>query len=335
MVASSCKLRPKGEFGHLVSLALEGSFPLAEAEMCAAEEASLPLWGLDYGTGSSSLFCCRNCLFLALNVTVKAAVFGEYTWEVLSYCQELEFSTPFLLLPYLLLPINAGFFLLCSCTDPGTVTKSNQALFAQAYAYDGVMFEKGAICPTCNVRKPARSKHCGLCERCVHRFDHHCVWINNCVGAFNARYFCLYLFTLTVMAATVAVVTAAFLIHVVLVSGMMLGSYIDAQGQERAVEILFLTQHLFLTFPRIIFMLGFVVVLSLVLGAYFCFTLYLALTNQTSNEWYKSRRYKCSLCQTLRPHDRHIVYRNIYSKGACANLKEIFKPLASLEKKKR
>lgn len=82
----------------------------------------------------------------------------------------------------------------------------------------------------------------GFCNTCVHRFDHHCVWVNNCIGAFNAKYFFLYLFTLTVMAATIAIITTAFLIQVVLLSNMMHGSYIDDQGQQHAVEIFFLIQ---------------------------------------------------------------------------------------------
>ncbi|OPJ87484.1 palmitoyltransferase ZDHHC4 [Patagioenas fasciata] len=281
------------------------------------------------------LFHTRSCLFVVLHVALQAAVFGEYTWEVFVYCWELQFPLPLLLLPYVLLAGSAGGFLLCSRTNPGIITKSNHASLVKMYAYDGVLFQKGVTCPTCNMEKPARSKHCSLCSACVHRFDHHCVWVNNCVGALTTRYFLLYLCALTGAAAAVAAVTAAFLTRVVLLSGVMHGSYIDEQGQERAVDILFLIQHLFLTFPRIVFMLGFVTLLTLVLGAYCCFSLYLAFINQTSNEWYKSRRYGCSHHRALQPHDRQAGYKNIYSKGVWMNLKEIFKPPTVLERQKK
>nr|XP_060642467.1 palmitoyltransferase ZDHHC4 [Anolis sagrei ordinatus] len=262
-------------------------------------------------------------LFVALHLALEVLVFGEFTWEVFGYCKELEFSTPSLLLPYLLLIVNMGFFILCSRTDPGAITKSNQAQFLHAYPYDGVMFETGAECITCKVKKPARSKHCGVCNGCVHRFDHHCIWVNNCVGAFNIKYFLAYVLTLTSMAASIAGLTAAFLIQVVLLSNLMQGHYTDVHGEEHPVDASFLIQHLFLTFPRIVFMLGFVVLLSIILASYFCFILYLVMTNQTSNEWFKSSRFK------------HRSYRNIYSRGVWSNMVEIARPLTSPTKKRR
>ncbi|XP_023586403.1 palmitoyltransferase ZDHHC12 isoform X4 [Trichechus manatus latirostris] len=48
-------------------------------------------------------------------------------------------------------------------------------------------------CRYCLVLQPLRARHCHECHRCVRRYDHHCPWMENCVGERNHPLFVAYL----------------------------------------------------------------------------------------------------------------------------------------------
>ncbi|KAM9353976.1 palmitoyltransferase ZDHHC11 [Symphorus nematophorus] len=45
-------------------------------------------------------------------------------------------------------------------------------------------------CYLCDVKVGPKVKHCGVCNKCVEDFDHHCKWLNTCIGGRN--YWCFF-----------------------------------------------------------------------------------------------------------------------------------------------
>ena len=62
----------------------------------------------------------------------------------------------------------------------------------QFYRFSSGTFDGSAYeyeCEICATHVHNSAKHCGTCNRCVDGFDHHCRWLNNCVGKANYKLF--------------------------------------------------------------------------------------------------------------------------------------------------
>eukprot|EP00892_Ulva_mutabilis_P008863 jgi/Ulvmu1/6349/UM029_0057.1 len=90
------------------------------------------------------------------------------------------------------------FWIVVCCSDPGKVTSNNHSEWLARDGSGDRLYAAGE-CRTCKYTKPARSKHCPACNVCVARHDHHCGWVNNCIGAANLRWFLAFLLSNVVM----------------------------------------------------------------------------------------------------------------------------------------
>ena len=63
-------------------------------------------------------------------------------------------------------------------------------------------FDAESLCPFCKVIRLPQSRHCNICNKCVDRYDHHCPWVNNCVGIDNHGVFMSFLLSMLTLLST-------------------------------------------------------------------------------------------------------------------------------------
>lgn len=139
-----------------------------------------------------------------LNILPLGIYFSTKFWMYFTWVQYVQlFVSP--MLTVLFFCASAGLwynFLKAWRSDPGIVRTSQEAKYRtiiELTEKDG--FDASVFCSSCLVRRPLRSKHCSVCDKCVSRFDHHCPWVGNCIGEKNISYFLGYLIFLSALTA--------------------------------------------------------------------------------------------------------------------------------------
>ncbi|KAG8080634.1 hypothetical protein GUJ93_ZPchr0007g2994 [Zizania palustris] len=154
--------------------------------------------------------------FVAAIVAVSYYAVVVYTWGplLLGGGDAAAAAAAVLVAFHLLLALIIWCYLVVVFTDPGAVPENwrhsseddamdvnssivsdNEGAFNWDATYPDSERQGSAprYCSRCQNGKPPRCHHCSVCNRCVLKMDHHCVWVVNCVGARNYKYFLLFL----------------------------------------------------------------------------------------------------------------------------------------------
>lgn len=81
-----------------------------------------------------------------------------------------------------------------------------------------------SLCPVCLTNKGKASTHCNRCSCCVQGLDHHCSFLNQCVGGGNRRLFVIFL----------CVACVSCLLHFCLACAVQSRYYCDHAGDSTA-----------------------------------------------------------------------------------------------------
>jgi hypothetical protein len=122
---------------------------------------------------------------------------------------------------YILIHITLIYILIClfnvATTKPGYQEK-NFALTQEEFNQINPKikidneFYPLKYCYTCNIIREARTFHCNQCKRCIKKHDHHCPFVNNCIGKENYWKFFKFLVSVLVFSIIILIINIIFIV---------------------------------------------------------------------------------------------------------------------------
>ena len=113
---------------------------------------------------------------------------------------------------------NVAMLTIAVSMDPGYISPTSPNGYKVDFLQLLEVSDSTQLCPDCLTVRTSRSRHCSVCQKCVERFDHHCPWINNCVGCRNHNYFFQFVFTMFLVLA-LSLIHAFYALVIVLSNG--------------------------------------------------------------------------------------------------------------------
>eukprot|EP01088_Endostelium_zonatum_P016601 TRINITY_DN4554_c0_g1_i1.p1 TRINITY_DN4554_c0_g1~~TRINITY_DN4554_c0_g1_i1.p1 ORF type:complete len:383 (-),score=75.99 TRINITY_DN4554_c0_g1_i1:17-1165(-) len=228
----------------------------------------------------------RWFFFAILLILIPAVITGGLTWTWLFIFLPLYITLPLLAINCFLVICDFVFMFITAFKDPGIIPRHASPISDSDSPWEAgrkqpdpekKLYVNGSkvrvkYCVTCHLYRPPRATHCGVCDNCVDRFDHHCPWVGNCIGRRNYQSF--FIFVWSVILTSIYQLLICIL-HILIVS--IRASQDIHSNSDRFVYILPRTFWSWIMIPYCLLAIGFVGFL----GTFHC---YLALGNQTTNE---------------------------------------------------